>query len=106
MPPRTRQLNDELLKQFGPLIGGIDLRKALGFRSAATFQRAIREKTLKIPIFDVPGRRGKFALTADVATWLATVSNPEHQSDERPLPAAVGGIGDNRLVSASKEGKM
>ncbi len=106
MPPRTRQLNDELLKQFGPLIGGVDLRKALGFRSAATFQRAVREKTLKIRIFDVPGRRGKFALTADVAAWLTSVSGSEHQSDKHPLPATAGGIGDDRLVSTSKEGKM
>lgn len=74
MPDRI-QLIDSLLHQYGPLIGGADLRKVLGFRSAAAFQHAVREKIINVRIFGIPGRRGKFALTLDVAAWLTTVSN-------------------------------
>lgn len=71
----TNQITDSLLRLYGPLIGGADLRKALGYRSAAAFQRAVRENIINFRVFGVPGRRGKFALTMDVAAWLSIVSN-------------------------------
>jgi hypothetical protein len=69
------EIERELMRQFGPVIGGSELRKALGFRSAVTFRRAIRQGKLAVKVFELEGRRGKFALTADVARWLARVSN-------------------------------
>jgi hypothetical protein len=63
------------MRQFGPVIGGSELRKVLGFRSAVTFRRAIRQGKLAVKVFELEGRRGKFALTADVARWLARVSD-------------------------------
>ena len=69
------QLTNSLLQQYGPLMGGADLRKAIGYRSAAAFQRAVREKIIDIRVFGIPGRRGKFALTLEVAAWLTVVSN-------------------------------
>ena len=70
--PKT--LSETMLDRYGPLIGGADLRKALGFRSAASFQRAVRTNGLGVRVFCVPGRRGKFALTIEVAQWLALMS--------------------------------
>jgi hypothetical protein len=75
----------EMLRRYGVLIGGGDLRAALGFRSAASFQRAVRQKTLAVRVFPVPGRRGKFALTADVAAWLnkvASQTNEENRNEK------------------------
>ena len=76
------QLECDLLRQFGPLLGGADLRRALGFRSDVTFRRAIRLGKLPVHVFEVEGRKGKFALTTDVAQWLHQVSSKSHLSAE------------------------
>jgi hypothetical protein len=65
-----QQLEDLLIRNFGAMIGGRDLREALGFKSATAFCRAVREGRLPIPVFEVSGRRGRFALATDVAEWL------------------------------------
>lgn len=70
------ELTKKMLKEFGPLMGGEDLRRALGYRTAPAFARAVRLKTVGVRVFEIPGRRGKFALTADVATWLASLCQP------------------------------
>lgn len=67
-------LEKDLLREFGPLIGGVELQRALGFKSAVTFRRAARLGQLPVKVFEVQGRRGKFALTSDVARWLNKVS--------------------------------
>jgi hypothetical protein len=63
-------LNLELQKQFGPIIGGTDLMRALGFRSMPAMRKAIQEKRLGVEVFKMPGRRGKFALTEKVAAFI------------------------------------
>jgi hypothetical protein len=68
------QLTDELCKRYGPLIGGVDLIKALGYTNGQAFRQAHRYERLGVRVFNVPSRQGKYALTADVANWLATVS--------------------------------
>ena len=60
-----------LLDLYGPLIGGKDLVKVLGFRTHASFRQAVRlNKLVGINTFEIEGRRGRFALTADVEIWL------------------------------------
>lgn len=74
-PNRGLALTDlfaSLCQQYGPLMGGNDLRKSLGFRSADSFERAVRSGSLGVSVFTLVGRRGKFALTSDVAEWLVT----------------------------------
>lgn len=78
MEPRVTQSNpvvpDHLFKslqeKYGPLIGGKDLWMALGYRTRAAFAKAARNGTLGIPVFSLPHRRGRFALTRDLAIWL------------------------------------
>jgi hypothetical protein len=67
-------LVSELASRFGPLLGGHDLVQVLGFPNAAAFRQARRQGRLGVHVFDLPSRRGKFALTSDVARWLANVS--------------------------------
>lgn len=69
-----------LMERFGPLMGGADLRRALGFRSDVTFHRAARLGQLPVKVFKIEGRRGKYALTTEVAQWLCRIST------DRPLP--------------------
>lgn len=63
-------LHEVMLKEYGPLMGGEDLRRALGYRTWSAFSRAIRTGVPAVKVFEIPGRRGKFALTAEVAAWL------------------------------------
>jgi hypothetical protein len=65
-------LEHELSSRHGPMMTGEPLRVALGYPSPAAFRQAIARKTTPIPVFGIEKRRGKFALTIDVAAWLAT----------------------------------
>lgn len=60
----------ELMRTYGPLMFGDDLRKALGYPSKSAYSQAIARGLLPVTVFDIERRRGKFALTQDVASWL------------------------------------
>ena len=73
-PTLTDLLERDLLMRFGaPLIGGEELRAALGYPTAEALRQAISRGTVPVPVFAVPHRRGKFALIRDIAAWLATL---------------------------------
>lgn len=65
------ELRESLLRLHGPLLGGEVLVAALGHKNAASLRQARRRKQVTITLFTVPNRRGWFALTQDVADWLA-----------------------------------
>jgi len=64
-------LQQDLLRRYGPVIGQDDLRQALGFASLDGFRQALSRGVVPVPVFAIPHRRGKYALTKDVASWLA-----------------------------------
>ena len=61
----------QLLERFGPMIGGADLIHVAGFPNAAALRQAVHRNKVGFPVFQVPGRRGRFAWTVDVAQWLS-----------------------------------
>lgn len=61
----------ELFTRFGPLVGGSDLARLLGFQTVAALRQAELRKTLGVKTFGIENRRGRFAFTQDVSTWLA-----------------------------------
>lgn len=67
----TVVLERDLSEKHGPMMSGKHLRIALGYPSQEAFRQAYLRKTTPIPIFSIERRRGKFALTRDVAAWLA-----------------------------------
>jgi len=67
------ELRESLLRMHGPLLGGEALVAALGHKNAASLRQARRRKQVAITLFTVPNRRGWFALTQDVADWLANL---------------------------------
>lgn len=67
------ELRESLLRMHGPLLGGESLVAALGHRNAASLRQARRRGQVSITLFTVPNRRGWFALTQDVADWLAEI---------------------------------
>ena len=71
-----------LIAQYGPLIGGRDLVRSLGFGTQAAFDKARREQRLPIRAFRIDGRRGCFAATAELARWLWMRQFGEEETNE------------------------
>jgi hypothetical protein len=69
----ARELTAELELRHGSLLGGAELQRALGFRSGAAFRQAHHRGVLPVAVFAIPSRRGRYALTRDVARWLASL---------------------------------
>lgn len=65
-------LERELSSLHGPMMSGENLQVALGYPSQEAFRQAFVRKQIPIPVFAIEHRRGKFALTKDVAIWLAS----------------------------------
>ncbi len=80
--PLINVLYEDLRSQHGPILGGADLSKALGYRSLAAFRQARRRGQVEVKLFSLPNRRGVFALGIEVAHWLAKAS----QSSAIPTP--------------------
>jgi hypothetical protein len=68
-----QELRETLLRMHGPLLGGKALVAALGHKNPASLRQARRRGQVAITLFTVPNRRGCFALTQEVADWLANI---------------------------------
>lgn len=77
----------DLMRQYGPMMSNDDLRQALGYASKDAFKQAIARKTVPITVFNIEGRRGKFALVKDVAAWI--VAQRERALSEAQQPGAA-----------------
>ena len=86
-PSLATLLERDLLARYGtPLIGGDELRAALGYPSMEALRQATSRGTVPVPVFDVPHRRGKYALVRDVALWLAQLrESAEKDSDSKEV---------------------
>lgn len=73
----------KLYEEYGPLIGGPHLIKVLGFRSNAAFRRSERLGMIGVRIFEIKGRKGRFARTEDVEKWLEKISESKGNSEEK-----------------------
>lgn len=68
--PSEAELAASLVATYGPVVGGKELARALGFRTQSAFRKALDRGALSVKIFEMPGRRGRFALSTELATWL------------------------------------
>ena len=67
----SSELESKLFEEHGPMMFGDDLRQALGYRSGDAFRQAASRGTLPVYTFRIETRRGRFAMTNEVARWLA-----------------------------------
>lgn len=67
----AHEIEHGLHERHGPVLSGAALYRALGFPTAAAMRQALSRGQLSVPVFDIANRRGRFALTRDVALWLA-----------------------------------
>lgn len=68
----AREIESELVKQFGPVLVSERLSQALGFPTISAFRQALCRQKMPVTVFSLPDRKGKFALTKDVSKWLST----------------------------------
>lgn len=65
------ELREALEAKHGPLLGGRTLVTSLGHNTSASLRQAQKRGQVSVSLFNLPHRRGYFALTNDVAAWLA-----------------------------------
>jgi hypothetical protein len=63
----------DLLNLHGELMTSRDLAALFRFGSDRSFRRAAQTGALPVAIVKVPGRRGWFARTREVAAWLESL---------------------------------
>lgn len=60
-----------LIERFGPLMCSKDVQQALRFKTPEGFRAARTRGRLPLTMFRLPGRRGLFAKTSDVAELIS-----------------------------------
>lgn len=63
----------DLLEQYGPLISPRDLWHVLGYPSHMAYRKVIQKGALPVVVFHIEKRKGRFAFSKDVASWLSTL---------------------------------
>ncbi len=75
MTALSAKLESDLLTLYrSPVLGGEQLRQAMGYRTMGALRQAINQHHFPVRLFTMPKRRGRFVLVADVARWLAKQS--------------------------------
>ena len=65
------ELEVDLKDRYGLMVGSTALWRELGYASYEAFRKAKQRGRIEVPLFDVPNRRGSFALSKEVASWIA-----------------------------------
>jgi len=71
-PASLQILEARLTRTLGVVVGGAALSRALGYPSQGAFRQAFARNRLPVQVFEIEGRRGRFAKTSDIARWLWT----------------------------------
>ena len=69
-PETYEDFEVRMIRALGATVGGNDLAQALGYPSQEAFRKARKRGRLPVVTFEMRGRRGRFATTTDIATWL------------------------------------
>lgn len=78
------QLEAQLIRAYGAIVGGARLTQALGYPTQQAFRQAVARGRVPVPLFTIPGRRGKFAQIQDIARWVhGLASDPATRSKTR-----------------------
>lgn len=82
-------LEQDLIRVHGFVLDSEALWRLLCYPTRSAFQLAVKRGACPIAVFSVARRRGYFALTKSVATWLATAAasgiTPSVDPDAPPL---------------------
>ena len=68
-----------MIDKHGLLMSGKTLWCALGFENSQSFRKARSQGRIGVEVFSIPKRRGSFALTVDVASWIENLNKQEEE---------------------------
>ena len=63
-------LIDRLVARHGEMVGEGALAALLGYPTLAAFRQSYKRGRVPVPTFKPKHRRGKYALTRDIAAWM------------------------------------
>ncbi|MEY8199766.1 MAG: hypothetical protein RPS47_11050 [Colwellia sp.] len=69
------RLSKYLLEVCGLLISDRDLARTLDYKLLVSLRQTVHQKTVPVPTFTISNRKGHFALTLDVVSWLLQERN-------------------------------
>lgn len=76
-------LEQLLVREYGVIVGTSAVAHLLGYRTPYALAKARSRGQLPVQTFRIPGRRGWFARTAEIAGWLDSLP----QSNSREVAA-------------------
>lgn len=81
-------LTNLLIGEYGPFVRLSDVWGKLGYPSLEAARKAAARNSAPMQVISLPGRRGKFVRTRDLATWLLLDSGsvdapPNQQSGDQ-----------------------
>lgn len=81
-------LTNHLIGEYGPFVRLSDVWAKLGYPSLEAARKAAARNSAPMQVISLPGRRGKFVRTRDLATWLllesaSTDAPPIQQSSDQ-----------------------
>lgn len=65
------ELEVDLKARYGLMVGTAALWRELGYASYEAFRKAKQRGRIEVPLFGVLNRRGSFALSKEIASWVA-----------------------------------
>jgi len=78
-------LNAKLLQTYGPLMSSAEVAALLKFGSTNAMRMAIRRRQVSLRPIALPGRRGRYFSTEEVAqileTWLSAPESPFQEGE-------------------------
>lgn len=80
-------LEATLTRELGAVIGGSKLTRVLGYASQAAFRQAVSRNRIPVQIFEIAGRRGRFALAHDIAKWLHVAARLNRVGRKKSSPS-------------------
>lgn len=79
----AEEIELSLLKLYGVIVGGKDLRHLLGYKTGDAFRQAVKHNRIPFPTFIMEGRRMRMARTHDIAKWLASIDESDCTVSEK-----------------------
>lgn len=77
------ELERSLTERYGEILNTPALARALGYPSTAAFRMAVLRGKIDLQVFEIPNRKGKFALAKDVAAWIAKLRHQKIEESPR-----------------------
>lgn len=82
-------LSRELLALYGPLLTSAQVAEMLRYRNRDALIQAHKRAALRFALFQVPGRKGMFAKTSEVAAWIESLpsyTDKTHLTEQEETP--------------------